>query len=277
MLSNILTFDLEDWYHGNFLNEDISEWDTYEDRVVEPTLKIISMLENTGNKATFFVLGYVAEKFPELVEQIHQKGHEIASHGYDHKLAYEKSKSEFEADVKRSIEMLEEITNEKVIGYRAPYWSLNEDMDWAWEVLYSCGIQYDSSIYPFKTYLYGSNHVPRFRYQINLIGGNAIIELPPSTIELFGKRIPFCGGFYFRILPYWFIKWGIQRINEREKQPVVFYLHPYEIDVNKPQSSKGFRNNFILHVNLKKAEYKLFNLLKDHKFTSIKEFYHLPS
>ena len=159
MLSNILTFDLEDWYHGNFLNEDISEWDTYEDRVVEPTLKIISMLENTGNKATFFVLGYVAEKFPELVEQIHQKGHEIASHGYDHKLAYEKSKSEFEADVKRSIEMLEEITNEKVIGYRAPYWSLNEDMDWAWEVLYSCGIQYDSSIYPFKTYLLSLIHI----------------------------------------------------------------------------------------------------------------------
>lgn len=270
-MKNILTFDLEDWYHGNFLDNGENNID----RLVEPTLKILKILKDTANRATFFVLGCVAEKYPDLIKKIHKQGHEIASHSFEHKLIYNRDRNEFARDIEKSVKVLENIIEDKIFGYRAPYWSLNFNTNWAWKILYQNGMTYDSSVYPYKTYLYGDSNAPRFKYNVNCDKNCSLLEIPPSTIEIWGKRIPFCGGFYFRILPYWFIKWGINRINNLDKQPAVFYLHPYEIDVNKPKSSKGFRNNFILHANIKKAEKKLWRLLKDFRFVSIKEFYYL--
>ncbi len=271
MIKNLLTFDLEDWYHGNFLEEgEIAET---QDRVVEPTEKILKILEATGNQATFFVLGCVAEKYPELIKKIHQNGHEIASHSYKHNIIYKLNREDFETDLKKSISILESIINDKVIGYRAPYWSIYQDMDWVWEVLSENGIVYDSSVYPFKTYLYGDNNVPRFKYYLNWSDdGNRIVEIPPSVLAFGGRRIPFSGGFYFRLLPYRIVKWAIQRTNINDGRPVVFYLHPYEIDPKKQKNSKGFKNNFILHVNIKKAEAKLFRLLSDFKFVNVKDY-----
>ncbi len=270
-MNNILTFDVEDWYHGNFLdnNNNNNRAGTI-DRVIEPTLKIINILKETSNKATFFVLGCVADKYPELIKEIYQEGHEIASHSYEHKLIYNLDRDEFATDIKKSVDILENIIGEKIYGYRAPYWSLYLQTDWAWDVLRKNGLLYDSSLYPFKTYLYGDNNIPRFKYYLS---NSSLFEIPPSILEVLKIRIPFCGGFYFRVLPYWFVKWGINRINKYEKQPAVFYLHPYEIDAKKPKSSQGFRNNFILHVNIKKAEQKLSNLLRDFKFVSIREYY----
>ena len=270
-MRNILTFDLEDWFHGNFLfeeNEDIYS----ESRVLEPTIRLLELLEKTGNRATFFVLGSVAKNFPQLIKKIANEGHEIASHGFLHRLVYKLSPDEFEEDVQRSISLLEHLAGIKIIGYRAPYWSIYPDMKWAFKVLSSAGLKYDSSVYPFKTYLYGSNQAPRFQYAINLNDEKAIIEIPPSVLDFLYKRIPFCGGFYFRLFPYWFVKWGIKRINRIEHQPAVFYLHPYEIDIKKTRNSKGFKNNFILHVNIKKAEKKLKKLLTDFRFISIKAY-----
>ena len=269
-MQNLLTFDLEDWYHGNFVYDDsISIKKT--DRIVEPTEKILRLLKSTNNKATFFVLGCAAAKFPHLIRKIYDEGHEIASHGFNHNLVYKLSGPSFAADVKRSIEILEKIIKNKIIGYRAPYWSLNRNMDWAFEILHENGILYDSSIYPFKTYLYGDSQAPRFRHEIRL-GSSAVIELPPSTLSFFRQRLPFSGGFYFRLLPYKFTRWSISKINKKEKEPVVFYLHPYEMDINKPRSSKGFRNNFILEANVHKAEDKLKRLLRDFQFVSIRTY-----
>ena len=268
---NLLTFDLEDWFHGNFIfdQDDNVEKDS---RVVEPTLRILKILEDTGSQATFFVLGSVAEKYPDLIKKIHDQGHEIGSHGYHHKLVYQQSRKNFSADVGRCIGILQQITNDKIIGYRAPYRSIYSNRSWAFEVLRESGIEYDSSVYPFKTYLYGENKVPRFKYLINGKTKDELLEIPPSVLEILYRRVPFCGGFYFRLFPYWFVKWGIKRINRIEHQPAVFYLHPYEIDIKKTKNSKGLKNNFILHVNVKKAEKKLKKLLTDFRFISIKAY-----
>ncbi len=270
-MDNILTFDIEDWYHGNFLENDHKQTDPI-DRVTEPTLRILNHLKETSNKATFFVLGCVADKYPDLIKHICQEGHEIASHSYKHKLIYNLNRDAFASDIKKSLDTLENIIGEKVYGYRAPYWSLYLKTDWAWDVLRKNGFLYDSSLYPYKTYLYGDKSIPRFKFDLFHC---SLFEVPPSVLEVMKMRIPFCGGFYFRILPYWFVKWGIKRINKIDKQPAIFYLHPYEIDVKKPKSSQGFRNNFILHANIKKAEKKLLDLLRDFHFVSIKNYYNL--
>jgi polysaccharide deacetylase family protein (PEP-CTERM system associated) len=269
-MNNILTFDIEDWYHGNFL-DDSSHMDPV-DRVVEPTLKITSMLRDTSNKATFFVLGCVADKHPGLIKEISREGHEIASHSYEHRLAYDLDPGVFAEDIKRSVGTLEDIVGEKIRGYRAPYWSLYRNTDWAWDVLEENGLLYDSSLYPYKTYLYGDNTIPRFRFDL---AKSPLFEVPPSTLEISRMRIPFCGGFYFRVLPYWFVRWGIKRINRSEDEPAMFYLHPYEIDPAKPRSSQGLRNNFILHANVKRTEGKLVRLLTDFQFVSIRDYYGL--
>ncbi|MDW7680590.1 MAG: polysaccharide deacetylase family protein [bacterium] len=270
-MQNLLTFDLEDWYHGNFLDMD-EEISPKNDRVVEPANRILELLETTANKATFFVLGCVAERYPDLIKKIHNQGHEIASHGYNHRLVYKITPDEFSSDLQKSLDVLQQITNEKVIGYRAPYWSIYPEMDWAWKILAQHGIEYDSSVYPFRTYLYGDNRAPRFKHHFSVNGFGNIVEIPPTVAKIAKKRIPFCGGFYFRLLPYRIVKILINRINLREKQPIVFYLHPYEIDYSKTKSSRGMKNNFILHVNVKKARAKLSRLLTEFQFNSIKYF-----
>jgi polysaccharide deacetylase family protein (PEP-CTERM system associated) len=269
-MNNILTFDLEDWYHGNFLDNNDQVHPV--DRIVEPTLRIIDILRKTSNKATFFVLGCVADKHPELVKEVYREGHEIASHSYEHKFSYSRDRDRFATDVKESVDTLENIIGAKIYGYRAPYWSLYLETDWAWEVLRQNGLLYDSSLYPYRTYLYGDSTIPRFRFDLH---NCSLFEIPPSILEISKVRIPFCGGFYFRILPYRFVKWGISRTNQLDKQPAVFYLHPYEIDVEKPRSSQGIRNNFILHANIKRAERKLWSLLMDFSFVSIRDYYNL--
>jgi polysaccharide deacetylase family protein (PEP-CTERM system associated) len=273
-MKNILTFDLEDWYHGNFLHDEYGNNASNEDRVIDPTTRILDMLKQTQNTATFFILGEVAEKYPELIREIHRRGHEVASHCYEHRLVYNRTKEDFSCDLEKSVRVLEEIVQEPVLGFRAPYWSVYRENEWVWEVLHAQGIKYDSSLYPFRTYLYGDNCFPRFRYQIQTSVNGRLEEIPPTTLDFYGRRLPFCGGFYFRILPYWFVKWAINRVNRIEQQPVVFYLHPYEIDKNKPRSSNGWRNNFILHANVKKTESKLRRLLTDFRFVSVREFFH---
>ncbi|MFQ5708458.1 MAG: DUF3473 domain-containing protein [bacterium] len=272
-MKNILTFDLEDWYHGNFLHDEYGNGAVFESRVLEPTYKILRMMEQTHNTATFFVLGEVAEKFPDLVLDIHKQGHEVASHCYEHRLVYDRTEEDFARDVDKSVKVLQDIVQDSIIGFRAPYWSVYQENEWVWSVLQDRGIKYDSSLYPFKTYLYGDNRFPRFRYQIKIASNQTMEEIPPTTLDFHGKRLPFCGGFYFRILPYWFVKWAINKVNGQEKQPVVFYLHPYEIDRDKPKSSRGFRNNFILHANVKNAENKLMQLLTDFEFVSVQDHY----
>jgi len=269
-MKNILTFDIEDWYHPNLTNPEALAKLTIKDRVVEPTLKILNMLDDTRNRATFFVVGDVAEKFPDLVKEIVIRGHEVASHGFRHNLVYDYTKTQFETDIENSLTVLESAAGRKILGYRAPSWSLNDKTPWAWQVLADHGFQYDSSLYPFKTFLYGSNASPMFKYDIEIRNGKQFTELPPSVIEIVGKRLPFSGGFYFRVSPLWYLNWCIRRINKKG-QPALIYLHPWEIDVEQPRLDVSAKERFILYANLDKTEEKLLAVLQQQEFISIKE------
>lgn len=272
MPDNILSFDIEDWYHPNLAQEELLRHLTLEDRVEAPTLRILNMLDDSENRATFFVLGEVASRFPDLVKEIQLRGHEVASHGFEHNLVYDYTKDQFETDLGRAVEILHNLTGEKVRGYRAPSWSLGEKTPWAWRVLRSFDMEYDSSVFPFKTFLYGDSTAPRFEYEIQLGNGETIRELPPSVMRLFGQRVPFSGGFYFRFLPYQVIKAGIRHCN-RGGNPAVIYLHPWEIDIEQPRLKLGAKDRFIMYVNLNKTEQKLQRLLHEHNFVSIHEYF----
>ncbi|MCG8604722.1 polysaccharide deacetylase family protein [bacterium] len=268
---HLLTFDIEDWYHPTLAHRDGHLKGELEDRVVEPTLRIISLLHKTNNKATFFVLGQVAEKFPDLIREMVQHGHEVGSHGYAHNLVYDYTKYQFETDIARSIEVLQKAADITVFGYRAPSWSLNQRTPWAWQVLKSFGFSYDSSLYPFKTYLYGDNEASRFEYEIEIENDDPIMELPPSAIEVGGRRLPFAGGFFLRVAPLWYIRFGLRQYEKFGRSAVV-YLHPWEIDVDQPRLPASRRDRFIMYANIERTEAKLLYLLERYRFDSIANY-----
>ncbi len=268
-MMNAMTVDLEDWYHS-IDSIPCEDWDKYECRLEESTYKILEMFNQFDVRATFFVLGAVAEKKPALVKEIQAMGHEIATHGYYHRLIYRQTPHEFRADLRRAIKVIEDITQQKVLGYRAPYWTITEKSYWALDVLQEEGIKYDSSIYPIKTYLYGIPKSSVYPYAIKLKNGEKITELPPSTVTICGVRVPMAGGFYMRALPSWLILWGIQRIN-KYGQPAIVYIHPPEFDSQKPIVKLPFRERILHYHNLGVVEEKLRLLLLRFEFTSIRE------
>lgn len=271
-MKNILTFDIEDWYHSNLLNVKMSQWESCENRVEKKTKEILALLDETDDQATFYVLGYVAEKYPHLVKEIHEKGHEIASHGYAHQFVYHQAPNEFRDDIKKSLDILENIIGQKIVSYRAPSWSINGEADWALEILCSKGIKYDSSMFPFKTYMYGNSKLEKFINIIKLSKLEKIVEIPPSVLEYGGIRLPFSGGFYFRALPASVINFGIKQFNKLQN-PAVLYLHPWDIDNDQPKAKATIRNNFVQRFNTKSAKKKLRIILEKNSFTSIKDFF----
>jgi polysaccharide deacetylase family protein (PEP-CTERM system associated) len=266
-VNNLLTFDIEDWYHPHLVSSSVRENPAPQSRVVEPTGRILRMLAETGNRATFFVLGCIAEAFPELVLSIRKAGHEVASHGYGHRLVYGRTQAEFVEDVRRSKLALERVLGEPVLGYRAPSWSLNEKTPWALSGLAELGFLYDSSLFPFRTYLYGSNKNPRFVRRMEA----GLVEMPPSVIRILGRRLPFCGGFYFRSLPYRFIRRALMSFNRKEGEPAMLYLHPWELDPDQPKPIGLRPGRFIQYHGLAGTESKLRRLLNEFRFISIRE------
>ncbi len=267
---NALTIDVEDWFHASVFNDKISQkqWDKCESRVVCNVCKILHILRTRNVKATFFVLGWVAEKYPEIVQMIQWEGHELSTHGYAHKLIYKQTPKEFEEDVKSSIEIIESQTGTRVVGYRAPSYSIIDETFWAYEVIYDLGIMYDSSIFPIKHDIYGVPFAPRFPYKIDLDNGREIYEFPLSTIKYLGKNFPIAGGGYFRLFPYWFIKRGIKKLNASGK-PVIVYFHPWELDPDFPRLKLGFTKNFRTYCNLMLTEEKLKQLINDFNFAPV--------
>ena len=274
-MCNIFTVDLEEWFHANYNGTLFDVGMNYEVRVVQNALKILNHFSKYNTKATFFVLGYVAEKHPDLVREIHARGHEIASHGYAHELVYNQTKEDFKYDLQKSIEIIENVTNCKVKGYRAPSWSITEKSLWAWEALEEVGLTYDASVFPIKTFLYGMPSAPRFRF-MPLYNNRQlkIFEIPMSTIRIFNRNIPFSGGMYFRVLPYSIIRYGIKQLN-KDNNPAIVYLHPREIDPEQPRMKLSFTESLIHYTGLKACENKLVRLLEEFKFTSIEEYYKL--
>lgn len=270
---NAMTVDLEDWHHS-IDSIPFQDWDRYESRVEADTYKILEIFRQFEVRATFFVLGYVAENHPTLLKEIHSMGHEIATHGYSHRLIYRQTPKEFREDLNKSIKVIEDITQQKVLGYRAPYWTITKESYWALDILQEEGIKYDSSIYPVKTYLYGISGAPVYPYIVKENNGNKLIEFPPSTVTVCGLRVPIAGGFYMRALPSWLIRWGIKRINKKG-QPAIVYIHPPEFDSLKPVVKLPFKERILHYYNLGVMEEKLKLLLSEFKFDSIKELLNL--
>ena len=272
---NAMTVDLEDWHHSidSILFED---WDKYESRVEANTYKILESFKESKVKATFFILGYIAQKYPSLVKEISSLGHEIATHGHSHRLIYRQTPQEFREDLKRSINVIEDVSQQKVLGFRAPYWTITKESYWALDILLDEGIKYDSSIYPIKTYLYGIPDSPVYPYVFKENNGVKLFEFPPSTITTFGRRIPVAGGFYMRLFPYWFIRSGIKRIN-KEGQSAIIYIHPPEFDPQKPVLKLPFKEKILHYYNLDVMEGKIRHLVSEFKFGTIKEIFKLSA
>ncbi len=267
---NALTVDVEDWFHVSLFRRHIHprEWDRLESTVVANVCKILNLFSDYNVRATFFILGWVAERYPEIVVAIKEQGHEIASHGYAHQIVYEQSREAFYQDVRRSIEILERITGEKVLGYRAPSYSITRKSLWAWEKLVDLGIQYDSSVFPIKHDLYGIPDVPRFPFEIYIEDKGPLIEFPISTVKILGRNIPIAGGGYLRLYPYWFFKMGLEQINKMGK-PAIIYFHPWELDPQIPRIEVGRLKHVRHYGNLVLTEERLIKLLEHFRFGTV--------
>jgi polysaccharide deacetylase family protein (PEP-CTERM system associated) len=265
---NVLSIDCEDWFCG--LEIGMEGWHRFESRIEKSLLKLLDLLEEYKIQATFFILGYLGEKFPNLVEEIARRGHEVGSHGYSHQFVYKQSPEEFHRDLNKSIGILEKLSGQKIVSYRAPFFSITRSSLWALEILSESGILFDSSIFPVINYRYGIPNAPRFPYWVETKNGSRILEFPISTLRVLGKNLPIAGGAYFRIFPYQFIKAGIKSLN-RKNQPVIFYLHPWELDPEHPKIKLPFRISLTHYYNLSQTEEKFKRLLRDFKFIPLKK------
>ena len=271
---NAMTVDLEPWYAPQILNKHHSQ--EKDDQVEEAVRPILDLLDKYHIKATFFVLGTVAERHPEVIGEIYNKGHEIASHAYSHKVLHELGEREFGLEMEKSVKLLESITGERPIGFRAPSFSINNSTKWAFNILKDYGFKYDSSIFPIKTILYGVPNAPLQPYKPSMEDlalkdpDGGIIEFPMSVFRL-GKRLPVAGGFYLRVLPLWFLRFAITRINET--RPAIIYIHPWE---TYPQTLRlndvPLSSRFITYYGINSALGKFEGLLEKFEFKPLREF-----
>jgi polysaccharide deacetylase family protein (PEP-CTERM system associated) len=268
---NALTIDVEDYYHVTGFESVIqrADWDRYESRVGRNTLRLLDLLDTHHTKATFFVLGWVAERHPQLVRTIHTRGHEVASHGYAHQRIYTQSPAQFRQETQRSMSLLEDIIGERIHGYRAASYSITRESLWALDILGEEGFTYDSSIFPIHHDRYGIPGYPRFCHVLDNHGGGQLIEFPISTMRLAGVNFPIAGGGYFRLFPYALISRGLRSINRLERQPALIYLHPWEIDPDQPRVHAGATARFRQYVNLHKTEARLSRLMQDFTFGTL--------
>lgn len=275
---NALTIDVEDYFQVNAFVRHVrrDEWDRYPLRVEQNTARILELLDEFGIKATFFILGWVAERVPGLVKEIHAKGHEIACHGYGHELIYSIGPDAFRADIRRSKQILEDQCGLQVHGYRAPSYSITGRSLWALDILIEEGFSYDSSIFPVYHDTYGVPDAPRFPHVISRPSGS-ISEFPLTTYPLrLGKkeyRLPIAGGGYLRLLPAELIRQGIAFINQQEQQPAVLYFHPWEIDPDQPRIKAGLKSRFRHYLNLRHTEAKLRYLMKNVTFGTMEDLF----
>jgi polysaccharide deacetylase family protein (PEP-CTERM system associated) len=268
---NAITVDVEDYFQVSAFSMHIDKlnWDEYAPRVEQNTSRILKIFDDKNIKGTFFVLGWIAEKFPSLIKEISDCGHEIASHGYSHDLIYNQTPDVFRDETMRSKEMLEDIINCSVIGYRAASYSITRESIWAIDILAEIGFKYDSSIFPIIHDRYGIPGGKTSPYIYNTNDGNSIIEFPLSTIGTKKIRFPVSGGGYFRILPYWISKLGLNIINKRESMPFIFYMHPWEIDEGQPKIKSNMLSEFRHYTNIHKFEVRLKKLITDFKFDTV--------
>lgn len=265
---NAFTVDVEDYFQVSAFSPYISrsDWDIRECRIEKNIDSILHILDISGTKATFFTLGWIAERYPQLVKQIVHEGHELASHGYGHDRASDLSEKDFLADVQSSKKILEDISSVEVKGYRAPSFSINETNLWAFDCLLKAGYKYSSSIYPIKHDHYGMPDAPRFSYAIR----DGLLEIPITTLRLCGRNFPSSGGGFFRLFPYFLSKLMMNKVLSDDGQAAIFYFHPWEIDISQPKiPGLNFKTHFRHYVNIKFMEKKLNKLLLDFQWDRV--------
>ena len=270
---NALTFDVEDYFQVESFTNIVSreDWSQYPIRVVENTQRILNLLREYKTHATFFVLGWVADRYPELVQEIAADGHEIATHGYWHQLIYRQTPEEFATDLENSLEAIQKaLGSYSVVGYRAPVFSITNQSLWALDILQKHGIKYDSSIFPVAVHdRYGISNADRFANEI----GEGLWEFPPSTVQLGKRNLPVAGGGYFRLFPIPLTRWAIRQIND-EGQPAVIYLHPWEFDPEQPRiKGASLLSRFRHYLNLDQTENRLRMLLEEFQFASMNQVF----
>ena len=269
---NAMTVDVEDYFQVSAFDRVVAraDWDRMESRVVVNTRRLLDLFADHDVRATFFVLAWVAERHPALVREIAGRGHEIASHGHGHRLVYELSPQQFRDDIRHTKRVLEDVSGQRVVGYRAPSYSITDRSLWALDVLVEEGYEYDSSIFPIRHDRYGMPRAPR-HVHVRQQSRGPLTELPPATVRLGSTNLPVAGGGYFRLLPYAWTRWGIARINERERQPAVFYLHPWELDVDQPRLQAPLVSRVRHYRNLHRTEPRLRRLLREFRFGPVGE------
>ena len=273
-IRNAFSIDVEDYFQVSALAPHFPRqiWDQQPCRVERNVDRMLEILEDSQVHATFFTLGWVAERYPDMVKRVVAGGHELASHGYGHQRASDLSRDEFFDDITRAKKILEDLGGQVVIGYRAPSFSIGENNLWALDLLGEAGYQYSSSIYPIRHDHYGMPNAPRFAFRPS--DSRSLLELPATTIRLFNRNLPAAGGGYFRLLPYQMSRWSINRVNNVDKQPCIFYCHPWEIDPDQPRPhGMTFKTRFRHYVNLGRTESRLRSLLKDFRWGRVDQIF----
>ena len=264
-MTNVLTIDVEDYFQVSALAPYIprNQWAQRECRVERNVDRILLMLDANQTKATFFTLGWIAKRYPHLVRRIVDNGHELASHGYGHQRVSDLTEATFSADIELAKKLLEDISGQEVRGYRAPSFSIGEGNLWAFDCLERAGYRYSSSIYPIRHDHYGMPDAPRFAHRVRA----GLLELPVTTARFFDRNWPASGGGYFRLLPYALSRWLLQKVNQRDRQPAIFYFHPWEIDAGQPRiAGISAKTRFRHYVNLQYTEGRLRRLIADFKW-----------
>lgn len=269
-----MTIDVEDYYHVSAFESVISpnDWDQWPSRVVRNTERLLTLFDQNNVKATFFVLGWVAERYPELVKSIHSQGHEIASHGYSHQLIYKQTQTVFREETAKSKSILEDLIQTPVTGYRAASYSITTQSLWALDILAELGFTWDSSVFPVYHDRYGIPKSPRSPYNIITNSGAPVTEFPLTTAKVLGQTVPAAGGGYFRQYPYQLSRWLFNHASTHGNHPQIFYLHPWEIDPDQPKiPGASLFSRFRHYTNLGRCEARLTQLLKDFHFGTVSQ------
>jgi len=275
--SNFLTFDIEEWYNANYDSIDLTKFSGKNTNLEKNVDRLLEICDQNDIKTTCFVVGEVARNKPQIVKKIHDQGHEIASHSFNHNLVYEMTPAQFEDDLRKSLDALEQIIGEKVVGFRAPSWSVNLDtLSWFYPILYKHGILYSSSVFPGKTFLYG---IPGFPQKVHrpVVDGKVmdVWEIPQTLVSFAGKSVGFSGGFYMRFFPSWFINKWLESANQKNKN-VFVYLHPREIDPGSPRLKLPVLERMIHYWGVKGCEQKLIKVIKvnEQSFVRMRDYIH---
>lgn len=267
--------DLEDYYQVEALRSHCppARWTEFESRVERNTNRLLDILDKTGTRATFFVLGCIARRFPELIRQVANRGHEIASHGFGHELVYRQTVTEFREDVRQARSLLQDLSGQPVLGYRAPSYTIMKRTLWALPILWDIGHRYDSSIYPIARRRYGIPGAPRWPHHVPCGEGRELVEFPLTTVRVGPINMPATGGAYLRLLPFWFQRWALRSL-ERQGKPTLLSVHPWELDSQQPRFNVSFRTRWTHYHNLHRAEDRLEVLVRSTRYRPVSHVLH---